>query len=114
MTSPQNDQVALLSEVRVKVDALTTCVSKLERTVDGDSGMGVPSLRKAVRDVADELKNEAESLCDRVDKLEQAARTQEAYLRGMTTLGKWLGGSSLLGLLGLIGQLMGWFGGGGK
>lgn len=112
MTHPVNDQVALLTEVRVKVDALNTCVAKLERTVDGDSGMGVPSLRRAVKDLADEIKNEAESLCDRVEKLEQARQAQENYLKGMTAVGKFLGITSLAGVVGLIGQLAGWFGGG--
>lgn len=110
MTAP--DHTALLTEVRLSLDGLRTNVAKLERTIDGDPAMGAPSLRGAVKAVADELKNEAESLCDRVDKLEQAGRTQEAYLRGMTTVVKWLGGGTLAGLLAVIGMLSGLFGGG--
>lgn len=114
MTQPPEPsaQTILLSEVRAGLNGVQTSVHKLERAVQGDPEAGTPSLRNAVRAVADELKNEAESLCDRVDKLERAASQNEAYLKGMTTVVKWLGGGTLAGLLALIAQLTGAFGGG--
>lgn len=107
----QSDPNQLSGEIRASLTNLTSTVEKLERTVEGDAGMGVPSLRTAIRNVADELKNEAESLCERLDELERARQAQENYLKGITAVGKFLGVTSLAGVVGLIAQLAGWVGG---
>lgn len=103
MTSP--DYTSLIVEVRAVHDtlqALQASVGKLDRAVQGDADTNTPSLRMAVKNIKDELDNEVESLCERIDKLEDTARVQEAYLKGVLTVVKWLGGGTLAGLLGVI------------
>lgn len=112
MTQGGDTQTALLVEVRQAVDGMKVSVQKLERAVQGDVDAGTPSLRQAIKNVALELNTETESLCERLDKLESENHTQQAYLRGMTTVVKWLGGGTLAGLLAVIGLLAGVFGGG--
>lgn len=109
MTNP--DQSSAMTEVRLTVDGIKTTLQKLERAVQGDPDAGTPSLRQAIRSVAEELNDETDSLCDRLDKLEHAASRQEAYSSGMMTVIKWLGGSSLAALVGLIAALIKLFGG---
>lgn len=111
MTQP--DHSTLLSEVRITVDGLKLSVAKLERAVQGDVDAGTPGLRSAIKSVADELNNETDSLCDRLDKLEQTAVVSAARQEGVMTVVKWLGGSSLAALVGLIVALLKLFGGGG-
>lgn len=108
MTYPPLPPDQITNEVKSQLASLTNTVQKLERAVDGDPHMNVPSLRQAVKGIADELKDEAESLCERIDKLEEARQAQENYLKGMTVVGKFLGLTSLAGVLGLIAQLAGW------
>lgn len=112
MTQGGDTQTALLVEVRAGLDGMKTSVQKLERTVQGDVDAGTPSLRQAIRSVADEMNIKTETLGNRIDELESANNTQQAYLRGITTVVKWLGGGTLAGLLAVIGLLSGVFGGG--
>lgn len=101
-----------VSQLHTTVGGLQASVGKLERAVDGDASIGVSPLRDHVKSLADDLRNEADALCDRLDKLERAAEVQESYLKGVMTVVKWLGGGTLVGLIGLIGTLAGVFGGG--
>lgn len=114
MTQPPESTAlaALFPALQASVTTIQNGLTRLERTVQGDPDMGTPSLRQAVRAVADELQSETESLCDRLDKVEQAARQQEAYQRGVLAVVKWLGGGTLAALLGLILTIMRLFGGG--
>ncbi|AWN23995.1 hypothetical protein DKM44_12775 [Deinococcus irradiatisoli] len=114
-----NDPDALqhLGRLEGLIQSLTKSVEKLDRSVTGDSDSGTPSLRAAVKGVADDLQREVtklkaeldsvdDALCDRVDALEQTHAIQAARQEGMYTVIKWLGGGSLLMALGVIAALI--------
>ncbi|MFC3833526.1 hypothetical protein [Deinococcus rufus] len=103
---------ALLLEIRRETDAVRNSVATIERAVKGDPDSDTPSIRKAISDLKVELDAETDSLNDRVEALETKVIQSEAYLKGLTTIAKWLGGTSLGTLLALIAQLLGVFGGG--
>ncbi|WP_412027004.1 hypothetical protein [Deinococcus yunweiensis] len=109
---PQDPVTALLLEIRREQEAQRVSLTSIERVVKGDVDSGTPSVRTAMKDLKAELDNETDSLNDRVEAIENQLRDFQAYVRGLTTVAKWLGGASLGTLLLLIGQLSGLLGGG--
>ena len=104
---PEQGLAAQVAQVQAQVTNLHSSVKDIERSVNGDPAVNAPSLREAIKG----LDGATDALCTRLDEIEQAAKIQESYLKGMTNVIKWLGGASLTGLLGLIGVLSGVFGG---
>ncbi|MCD0155887.1 MULTISPECIES: hypothetical protein [unclassified Deinococcus] len=107
MTGP--DPLTGLAQTVQRIDQ---SVQELSRAVQGDPVADVPSIRHAVKAVADNVKVETERMCRRLDELEEARMREKAHLEGVMTVIKWLGGSSLAALVGLIVMLIKQFGGG--
>lgn len=130
MTQP-NDQSVLLSELKQTTETIKTTVANLTRAVEGDSAVGAPSLRQAIKSLADDLANETDALCDRLDALEKNSATTtdhktvvdrieklerlisgiQEYVKGMSNMAKWFGLGTVGGLIAILGQLFGFFGG---
>lgn len=119
MTQPP-DITALLASLQITVTELRSTVTELRRTVEGDPGMGAPSIRQALKEhkegqekIIAELRAENTALCKRFDAFEEERCVRDARLEGQNNVIKWLGGSSLVTAVGLIVALLRLFGGGG-
>lgn len=93
------------------VTTLGTTVTDLKRIVEGDSAMGVPSLREAMRKHEEAQTKRMDDLETRLDKSEEEKKLADARLNTVWNIVKFLGGGTAVGLVGLILQLSGVFGG---
>lgn len=101
-----------MGALTLEVQRMVGTVQRLERAVQGDPDADIPSVRHALKAGFDELKAETERVVKRVDDIEDERARDKAHMAGMMTVIKWLGGSSLAALVGLIALLVKSFGGG--
>ncbi|GAA3995151.1 hypothetical protein GCM10022631_01610 [Deinococcus rubellus] len=107
-----SDQVDL-QQLNATLQTLQKALERLERSVSGDRDNNVPSIREFVRDAVAELRLDINKIksdlnsvdtaaSDRLDAIEQLSRVQAARQEGQMTVIKYLGGGSLVSLVGLI------------
>lgn len=105
MTQP--DISVVLQALQATVTELKTAITELRRTVEGDTAVGAPSIRQAVRD----LDGKHDALEARFDAFEEQRKLRDARLEGQWNTIKWLGGGSAITALGVIAALIKLFGG---